>query len=133
MVSWGTLAQDDVDTRALAENVVGHRHRRRVEHARVRQDQVLDLLSGDLLTAAVDEVFGAALDDLIATRTQADDVATPVVPIGCKGALVVLRRVVVAADGVRSAGQQLTQLTRSHVAALLIDDTDLVVRRARSP
>jgi hypothetical protein len=110
---------------------VGHGHRRRFLHGRVGQQQVLDLLGGDLLAAPVDEVLGPAFDGQVAAGVAPDDVARPVEAVGGEGAGVVRLGPVVAPDRVRAPGEELARLAVGHRLAVGPDDQDLVGRRQR--
>src|SRR5207237_1220954 len=80
-----TRPQDDVGAGALTEDRVRHGHRGHVEHTRVGKDQVFDLLGRDLLTATVDQVLRAALDDQVAELAESHDITTAVVAVAGEG------------------------------------------------
>ena len=93
----------------------------------MREDEVLNLLRADLLAATVDQVLLAPLDDVVAGGVPAHQVAGAVEAVRRECARVVLGHVVVAAQRVRPADQQLSDLTVRHGVAVLVDDQDLVV------
>ncbi len=124
-------AQDHAGAHLLAHRRVGHRHAGHVLHRRVHQDQVLDLLGADLLAAAVDQVLLAALDDVVARRMLAHQVARAIEAVGRELARVVLGHAVVAAQRVRAAARQFADFAVGHFAAVVVDQ--LAPRRRRRP
>ncbi|EYT83418.1 hypothetical protein CF54_07490, partial [Streptomyces sp. Tu 6176] len=124
----GAAAQDDVGAAAFAEVVVGDGDDGDVVDRRVAEDDVLDLLGGDLLAAAVDLVLAASFDDEVAAAGEPDEVAGAVEAVRGEGARVVLGGPPVAADGVGAAGEQVSGLAGGDVAVGVVHDADLVVR-----
>src|SRR4026208_810830 len=54
--------QDQAGAHPLAEVRIGYRDAGDILHARMRQDEIFDLLGADLLAAAVDEILLSSLD-----------------------------------------------------------------------
>ena len=77
-----SVAQHDAGAHPLAELRIGHGNAGDVLHRGMREDQVLDFLGADFFAAAVDQVFLAALDHVVAGRMLAHQVAGTVEAIG---------------------------------------------------
>src|SRR5262249_16431555 len=123
---------DDERAHPLAQDRVGHRHARHVEHDRMGQDQVLDLLRADLLAAAIDQVFLPPLDDVVPRRMAAHQVAGHVKAVGCERPSVVFGDAVIATERVGPAHEQLPNFTVLDRLTLLIHENDFVVRADRT-
>jgi hypothetical protein len=80
------------------------------------QQQVFDLFRGDLLAAAVDLIFFPPLHGDIAVFVDRNQIAGAVKTVGIKGAGVMLRAVVVAAEGVWPASSGAHFAARQRVA-----------------
>ena len=87
---------------------------------RSRVHRVSRCHQNDLLAAAVDEVLLAAFDDVIARRMLPHEIARTVKSIGREGALVVLRRAVIAAQRIRAAAAELTHLSGWNDGVVLV-------------
>src|SRR5438045_1690452 len=61
----GAGLEDEAGAHPLAEVGVRNRDAGDILHARMRQDQIFDLLGADLLAAAVDEILLSSLDDVV--------------------------------------------------------------------
>ena len=125
-------SHDHAGAGPLAEHGVGHGHHRHVEDGGVTQDEVLDLLGADLLTAPVDQILLAALHDQVAAGMAAAPDPGAIEAVGGEGRAVVLLGSIVAADRVGPTAQQLAHLAVGDVVALLVHDADLVVGRHRA-
>ena len=112
---------------ALPQEVVGDPDHRGVVNGIVSEQEVLDLLGGDLLAAAVDLVLRTTDHRDVSVRGEPDDVAGAVEAVGGEAALVVLGRPVVSADGVGAAGEQVPGFPVRDIAVLIVDDADLVI------
>src|SRR5690242_17706461 len=98
-------------------------------------DQLLDLLGMDFLHATVDDVLDPPLDrveDAFRSPVPAGEVAGAVEAVRGEGRAVVRRGAVVAADRIRAARGQLTDIAvRDLPLATGFEDPDLVARRYR--
>ena len=118
-------AGDDHRADALAERRVGHRDDRHVRHRGVGDQQVLDLLGRDVLPAADDDVLEPVGDREVPAGVDPADVPGAEPAAGQERGLV-QRLVGVAGEQLGAAGEDLARLPVRHVAAVGVDQADLV-------
>ena len=92
------------------------------------QQQVFDLFRRDLLSAAVDLIFFPSLHGDIAVFIDRDQIARTVEPVGIKGFGIMLRTLVIAAEGVRTTGHQPSDFAPRQRIALRIGHPHFIVR-----
>ncbi len=96
------------------------------------EQQVLDLFRGDLLAPAVDLIFLAPLNGDVALFINGYQIAGAVKAVLIKGAGIVFRAVVIAAEGIRAARHQPSCLTARQRVAIFIGHPDFIVRAHRA-
>src|ERR1035437_1892708 len=93
---------------------------------------IFDFLATDLFAAAIDDVLQTALDEQIAVDPPYH-VAHAVVAVVGERSAVFFRSIVVAANGIRAAADQLADRAIEDVVAALVDNADFIRRRYRPP
>src|SRR5690606_29285741 len=99
--------RNDERATAFTQIFVWYRHHRRIEHLRVRQQMIFDFLGRDLLAGTVDVIVGPALNRQIPIRRTLYDVAGTVVAVLGERTRIGRRVVVIGADRVWPARQQI--------------------------
>ena len=89
------------------------------------QNVIFDFLAADLFAAAIDDVLQPSLDIQIAVDPP-HHVAHAVVAVAGERGAVFLRSVIVAANGIGAAADQLANLAIGHVVAVLVDNADFI-------
>ena len=96
------------------------------------QQQVFDLFGGNLFATAVDLIFLAPLHGDVALLVNGDQIPGAVKAVGVEGAGVVFRAVEIAAEGVRAARHQASDLPTRQRIAVLVRHPHFVVRAHRA-
>ncbi|KAG0767118.1 hypothetical protein G6F22_017706 [Rhizopus arrhizus] len=94
---------------------------------------IFDLFGGDFLTGPVDVVTRAPLHHQVAARKLLHAVTGAVEAVVGERACIGHCIVVVAANGVRAAGQQVTDFSFGHRLVVVVDHAHFVVRTDRPP
>src|ERR1019366_10091201 len=115
----------------FAERRIVHRHHADVLDLRMAQNVIFDFLATDLFAAAIDDVLQTALDEQIAVDPTHHVAHAVVAGVGERSA-VFFRSVIVAANGIRAAANQLADRAIRDVVAALVDNADFIRRRYRT-
>ncbi len=116
----------------FTQQAVLHAHQRGMDHRFVAQQQVFDLFGGDLLATTVDLIFLAPLHGDVPLLVDGDQIAGTVKAVGVEGAGIVFRAVEIAAEGVRAARHQTSDLPARQRVAVLVRDPHLIIRAHRA-
>src|SRR5262245_65465795 len=98
------LPHDHTGAHALSQDRIRHRHAGYVAHGWMSENEVLDFLSADFLSAAVDEVFFSSFNHVIPRWVAPHQIPRTVKPIGRERPGIVLRHTEVAPERVGAAG-----------------------------
>ena len=96
------------------------------------QQQVFDLFRRDLLAAAVDLIFFPPLHGDVALFIDRNQIARTVEAVGIKGFGIMLRALVVPAEGVRPAGHQAPDFAARQRITIGIGHPHFVIRAHRA-